>query len=341
MRSQRFPLWVISIGNLSAGGTGKSPHSEYVARLLIKLNKQYENLDLPPNKIGILSRGYGRINKGFLLVNNSSNAKEIGDEPMQLKKRLKDIYIAVDEHRVRGIKILLSLNPQLRMIILDDGFQHRYVKRNLSILLTNYNDPFYNDSMLPAGRLREPKGGYKRADIIIVTNVPVNISDVEKKLLLKNIKSTSKQKVYFSSIFYEPLAPVFKNTPAAPPIDKNCTVLLMTGIANTHSIYTHLAEMARDVIHVPFRDHHIFTSEDIAKVAKTFNTITNPKKIIITTEKDSMRLHIGDLMKDFGTAPVYYLPISVKVHDESDFENDLIAGLSPLDANKPIRKIHT
>jgi tetraacyldisaccharide 4'-kinase len=339
LRSQRFPLWVISIGNLSAGGTGKSPHSEYIARLLLKLNGQYENLDLPPHKIGILSRGYGRLNKGFLLVNNSSNAKEIGDEPMQLKKRLKDIYIAVDEFRVRGIKILLSLNPQLRMIILDDGFQHRYVKRNLSILLTNYNDPFYNDSMLPAGRLREPKGGYKRANIIIITNIPFAISDVEKKLILKNINPTSTQKVFFSSIHYEPMAPVFKSYTPAPAIDKNCTVLLFTGIANTHSIYNHLAEIARDVVHVPFKDHHIFINADIAKIMKAFNNISNPHKVIITTEKDSMRLHVGELMKDFGTAPLVYLPISVKVHNEADFENEIIASLSPLDANKPIRKL--
>ena len=188
LRSHRFPLWVISIGNLSAGGTGKSPHSEYIARLFEKLSRTtYENLDLSFDKMGIISRGYGRVNKGFLLVNNSSNAREIGDEPMQLKKRLKDIYVGVDESRVRGIKILLSLNPQLRMMILDDGFQHRYVKPNLSILLTNYNDPFYNDTMLPAGLLREPKGGYKRAKIIIVTNTPLNITDVEKKLILKNL----------------------------------------------------------------------------------------------------------------------------------------------------------
>ena len=339
LRSRPFPLWVICIGNLSAGGTGKSPHSEYIARLMERLTKSHANLDLHFDKIGIISRGYGRINRGFLLVNNSSNAREIGDEPMQLKRRLKDIYIGVDENRVRGIKILLSLNPQLRMIIMDDGFQHRYVKPTLSILLTNYNDPFYNDHILPAGRLREPKRGYKRAKYIIVTNVPVNITDVEKKLVLKNINPTSHQKVFFSSIYYEALSPVFKTTNPIPAIDKDCTVLLLTGIANTHSIYNHMAEIARDVVHIPYADHHIYTPADIAKVVKAFNAISNPNKFIVTTEKDSVRLHLGDLMKDFGTAPIFFLPIHVKVHEEKDFEEALLNNLPPLNPNKPIQKL--
>jgi tetraacyldisaccharide 4'-kinase len=338
LRSRRFPIWIITVGNLSAGGTGKSPHTEYIARLMENLTRSYENLDLTFNKIGVISRGYGRANRGFLLVNNSSNAREIGDEPMQLKKRLKDIYIGVDESRVRGIRILLSLNPQLRLILLDDGFQHRYVKPTLSILLTNYNAPFYNDHMLPAGRLREPPIGYKRAKIIIVTNVPVNITDLEKKLIVKNINPTRKQKVFFSSIYYEALQPVFNSKHPVPVIDKNCTVLLLTGIANTHSLYNHLAEMAGDVIPFPFPDHHIFESTDISKVVKTFNNISNPNKVIITTEKDSVRLHLGELMRDFGTAPVFYLPIRVKVHEEKDFENEIISSLNPLSPNKPILK---
>jgi len=339
LRSTKFPLWVITVGNLSAGGTGKSPHVEYIARLMEKLTKNYENLDLTYNRIAILSRGYGRANKGFLLVNNSSNAREIGDEPLQLKRRLKDVSVGVDENRVDGINSLMTINPQIKMVLLDDAYQHRYVKPDLSVLLTNYNVPFYNDTMLPTGMLREPRRGYKRAKFIIVSSTPINITDTEKKLIVEKINPKSSQKVFFSSIYYESLLPVYKGDYPTPLIDKNYTVLLLTGIANTHSIYNHLAEIARDVVPVSFRDHHTFQSSDIAKVIKAYNAISNPNKIIITTEKDSMRLQLGELKKDFGTVPLFYLPIRVKVHEEKDFEEALINSLTPLDKTKPIRKI--
>ena len=337
--SARFPVWVISIGNLSVGGTGKSPHAEYIVRLLEKLTKNYDNLDLSFDRLAILSRGYGRANKGFLLVNNSSNAMEIGDEPMQLKRRLKDVYIGVDGNRVRGVRMLLSLNPQIRAIVLDDAFQHRYIKRDISILLTNYNNPFYNDSMLPAGRLREPRMGYKRAQFIIVTNVPMNITDIEKRIILKSINPKSNQKVYYSSIIYQSLLPVFKNGGPIPEMDKNCSVLLITGIANANSLYNHLLEITKDVVHVSFPDHYVFKPADIVKAIKLFDAITNPNKIIVTTEKDAMRLQVGTLINSFGTAPVFYLPISVKVHEEKDFEEAIISGLNPLTPTKPIRKL--
>lgn len=339
LRSQRFPIWVISIGNLSVGGTGKSPHAEYLARLLERLTKNHENLDLPFNKIAILSRGYGRANGGFLLVNATSLATEVGDEPLQVKRKLNDVYVGVDEKRANGIKTLLSLNPGLRAIILDDAFQHRYVKRDLSILLTNYNTPFYRDHILPAGRLREPRRGYKRAQFIIVTNTPPLITDIEKKLILKDIAPKSKQMVFYSSIIYHPIAPVFAVGSPIPQIDKNHSVLLLTGIANAHSLYNHLAEIARDVIHIPFPDHHVFHAADIAKVVKSFDTISNPNKIIITTEKDAMRLQAGSLVNNFGTVPVYYIPITVKVHEEEKLEQAIISSLHPLGTDKPIRKL--
>ena len=338
LRSRKFPIWVISIGNLSMGGTGKSPHTEYIARLMEKLNKKYDNLDLPFHKIGILSRGYKRVTSGFLLVNKTSNAREVGDEPMQMKNRLNEVSVGVDGNMIRGIHVLLSLNPQLKLILLDDAFQHRYVRPDFSILLTNYNAPYYNDSVLPSGGLREPKSGYKRAKFIIVTNVPVNITDVEKKLIFKNINPKSSQKIFHSSIIYNSLMPVFKSKEATPSIDKNTSVVLLTGIANTHSLYNHLAEVARDVVHVEFPDHHMYTPTDIAKVTKAFTSVSNPNKIIVTTEKDSVRLVLGELMKAFGTAPVYYLPIEVKVHEEKEFEEAIISNLPSLNPNKPVTK---
>lgn len=339
LRSRKFPIWVISIGNLSMGGTGKSPHTEYIARLMERLTRtKYVNLDLTFDKIAVLSRGYKRVTSGFLLVNKTSNAREVGDEPMQMKKRLNESYVGVDGNRVRGIHVLLSLNPQIRMVLLDDAYQHRYVRPDFSILLTNYNCPYYTDSMLPGGTLREPRGGYRRAKFIIVTNVPVNITDVEKKLILKNINPRPEQKLFFSSIAYNSLVPVFKVDYTAPLIDKNYSVVLFTGIGNSHSLYNHMAEIARDVVHVTFPDHHMFKSNDIMKVLSAYNNISNPNKVIITTEKDSVRLQLGELMKAFGTAPVFYLPIEVKVHEEQEFEDAIISNLSPLNPNKPIIK---
>jgi tetraacyldisaccharide 4'-kinase len=321
LRSHRFPLFVISIGNLSVGGTGKSPHAEYIARLL-------EKLSFPFDKMAILSRGYGRRSKGFSLVTTLSTADEVGDEPLQLKRKLNGVSVAVHEKRVDGINKLLELSSQLKAVILDDAFQHRYVKRDLSILLTNYNAPFYNDCMLPAGRLREPRRGYKRAQFIIVTSTPVNITTIEKKLILEKIKPKHKQKVFFSSIVYQSLCPVFNVDTPISGIDKSCSVLLLTGIANAHSLYSYLTEKTRDVIHIPFPDHYAFKISDITKVIKSFNAITNPNKIIVTTEKDAMRLQSDHLLKEFGTAPICYLPIQVKVHEEKEFKDALLTSLT-------------
>ena len=182
--------------------------------------------------------------------------------------------------------------------------------------------------MLPTGRLREPRRGYKRAQIIVVTNAPANITPIEKKIILKDIKPKDKQKIFYSSVFYQPLIPLFKNDYPIPDINKNYSVLLLTGIANSHGLYNHLAEKARDVIHLPFPDHHVFYSADIAKVIKSFQDISNPDKVIITTEKDAMRLQSDTFENDeFKTAPVFYLPISVKVHAEKDFEDAIMNSL--------------
>lgn len=329
IQSKRFPTWVISIGNLSVGGTGKSPHAEYIARVLDNMNKKYLELHMPLNKMAILSRGYGRSTTGFVMVNENSHAGEVGDEPLQLKRRLKEIYVAVDEDRGHGIATLLEKDRWIHVVILDDAFQHRYVKSDLSILLTNYNFPFYKDHMLPWGRLREPRRGYKRARFIFVTDTPPGISEDEKKRIIDKINPGYKQRVFFSSIIYQDLLPVFKDTPGAAPIDKTSSVLLFTGIANPQSLYAHLNGVAKEVIHIAFPDHHIFQAEDIAKVMNAYNTISNPGKLIITTEKDAMRLQTGDLINGFGSTPVFYIPIQVKINNEEKLEDALISKLSP------------
>jgi tetraacyldisaccharide 4'-kinase len=329
IRSTRFPTWVISIGNLSVGGTGKSPHVEYMARVLEGMNNKYKGLHMPLNKMAIVSRGYGRTTTGFVMVNETSDAGQVGDEPLQLKRRLKEVYVAVDEDRVHGINTLLEKNRWIHLVILDDAFQHRYVKSDLSILLTNYNFPFYKDYMLPFGRLREPRSGYKRARFIFVTDTPPNISEGEKKQIIDKINPGYKQKVFFSSIFYQDLLPVFKNTPDAPPIDKATSVVLFTGIANPQSLYAHLNATAKEVTHIVFPDHHIFQPDDITKVVNAYNATLNPNKLIVTTEKDAMRLETGNLINSFGHTPVFYLPIQVKVDADERLEDSIISKLSP------------
>lgn len=329
IKSKRFPAWVISIGNLSVGGTGKSPHVEYMVRALERMNKKYVELQMPLDKMAILSRGYGRSTTGYLMVNETSDAKEVGDEPLQLKRRLKEVHVVVDEDRAHGITTLLAKFRWIHVIILDDAFQHRYVKSDLSILLTNYNFPFYKDRMLPAGKLREPRSGYKRARLIFVTDTPSGISEAEKKEIITKINPGYKQKVFFSSIIYQDILPVIENTPAAPAINKNSSIVLFTGIANPQTLYAHLNGLAKEVIHIPFPDHHTFQTDDIAKVMNVYNGISNPDKLIITTEKDSMRLQSGDIIKGFGGTRVFYIPIQVKVHDEEKLEDAIISKLSP------------
>lgn len=329
IHSKRFPTWVISIGNLSVGGTGKSPHTEYIARMLENMNKKYIELHMPMNKMAVLSRGYGRTTTGFVMVSETSDAKEVGDEPLQLKRRLKEIYVAVDEDRGHGITTLLQKDRLIHAVILDDAFQHRYVKSDLSILLTNYNFPFYKDRMLPAGRLREPRKGYKRARLIFVTDTPPGITETEKKNIIDKINPGYKQKVFFSSITYQNLLPVFKNVSAAPVIGKDCSIVLFTGIANPQSLYAHLNGIAKEVVHIAFPDHHIFQTGDLAKVKNAYNTISNPNKVIITTEKDAMRLQTDNITSDFGELPVFYIPILVKVHNEEQLEDVLISKLNP------------
>lgn len=328
LHSERFPTWVISIGNLSVGGTGKSPHAEYFVRLLNNMSLKEKRLGMGFGNLAILSRGYGRITKGFLSVTETSSACEVGDEPLQLKRRLKEVFVAVDENRVEGINIILKQKPSIRAIVLDDAFQHRYVKSDLPVLLTSYYAPFYNDHLLPVGRLRESRRGYKRARVIIVTNTPENLGEADKREIIKKIKPTYKQKVFFSHIAYQPLVPVFNKELPGPALDKSYSVILFTGIANANRLRNYLAGIVKDINHISFPDHYVFQVPDITKVITAYSSLTNSNKIIITTEKDAMRLSSEELQKAFGAIPVYYMPIQVKMQKEEQLEDVLISKLT-------------
>jgi len=338
LRTRSFPAWVISVGNLSVGGTGKSPHIEYLISILDKLSAKYKNMNITASHTAVLSRGYGRRTSGFLMVTEESTAQDVGDEPKQVKDKFKDVYVAVDEKRARGVKKLLEINKEINLFLLDDAVQHRYVTPTFSLLLTNYHKPFYEDHLLPVGKLREQRRGYKRADIIIVTRTPYNLLDVEKKMVIKKINPLTHQKVFFSSVIYETPVAVYPDCTVIPKIEKTTSVVLLTGIANSNDLRKSLIAQTKEVKHFNYPDHHWYSLVDVMKVVDAFNGIDNPDKIIITTEKDAMRLHQSSVIEQLGKLPIFYIPIHIKVREEAEFEAEILRYLSSSHLYKPIAK---
>ncbi len=291
-KSTKFPFPVICVGNLSAGGTGKTPMIEYLLELL---SKNY--------KVAALSRGYGRETKGFILLDGSESAREVGDEPLQFKSRFKDAIIAVDENRVHGISLLENrFSPEV--ILLDDAFQHRKVKAGLNILLTSYGDLYVDDFMLPTGNLREPLRGVKRARIIVVTKCPADLTRKEQDEISKRLKLKSYQKLYFSYIEYA--EKIYKeDEEISLSAILNEKISLVTGIANPKSLCNYLDKMKIDFTHFKFPDHHNFSPSDLKKFSSASR--------ILTTEKDYMRLK--NLISHPG---LYYLPIKMKFISNPD-----------------------
>ncbi len=286
LHSETYDFPIICVGNLSVGGTGKTPMVEYLVMLL---KSEF--------KIATLSRGYKRKTKGFIIANNSTTVENIGDEPMQFHDKFNDITVAVDADRRHGISQLMKYD--IETIILDDAFQHRRVEAGLNILLTTFSNPFYNDYVLPTGNLREPRNGAKRADIIIITKCPQNLNDSQKAEIIGNVKPSRHQKVFFSEIGYGVLPKEVKK------ID---SFTLVTGIANPKPMVDHLRLQDLDFEHLQFKDHHEFTTSEIDELKS--------KKIILTTEKDYMRL------KDHITnEKLFFLPIEVIIDNSAEFNN--------------------
>lgn len=312
--SEKFPVPVICIGNLTVGGTGKTPHTEYLAGRLRK-----------ERRVAVLSRGYKRRSRGFVLANEVTTAEELGDEPFQIKQKFPDVLVAVDANRRRGIRLLLSLPPEIRpeVILLDDAFQHRYVIPSLSILLTDNARLFTQDYLLPAGRLREPQEGVGRADIVIVTKCPSEMNDGERRRIREEIgrKATGKP-IYFTRIEYQDLQPVFPEKASALSLrlGKDDGVLLVSGIANPQPLVEKMKKQAGEVELVAFADHHAFGSEDLRQVEERFGRLRSKRKYIITTEKDAARLldnpWVGEALKLY----LYYIPISISFCGEGEKE---------------------
>lgn len=270
-----FKLPVLVVGNLSVGGTGKTPQIEYLIRLL---NNTF--------KIAVLSRGYKRKTEGFVLVNDTHNANDVGDEPLQYFKKFRNIQVAVDANRVAGISKLLDLKwPEV--ILLDDAYQHRKVKGSFYILLTKYNDLFIDDYLLPTGNLRESRRGAKRADVILVTKCMADLSKDTQENIKQKLSKYAKN-IFFTSISYDSEI----SGTASVLVDKlkDYEVLLITGIANPSPLLLYLKSKKVNFKHLSFPDHHHFSDKDIDVIQKEYLAIKSSKKIILTTEKDFVRL---------------------------------------------------
>ncbi|MEM1003343.1 MAG: tetraacyldisaccharide 4'-kinase [Bacteroidota bacterium] len=296
LKSKSYNLPIICIGNLSTGGTGKTPMVEYLIRLI----KDKSN-------VAVLSRGYKRKTKGFVMADFSSTVEDIGDEPYQYYSKFANIKVAVDESRVHGIDSLLELKDPPHSIILDDAFQHRYVDAGLNILLTSFDKPFYEDVILPTGNLREPRMGYKRAHIIIVTKSPDNLEEVDKIKIVNKIKPLGHQRVFFSSIKYGGVALNLKKKSIA--LDSFGSFTLVTGIANPQPFVDYLKSIGHTFKEIRYPDHHDFSERNLADLQK--------KGRILTTEKDFVRLSGTSLVE---TNEVYYIPIEFTIDRPKEFE---------------------
>ncbi len=305
LSSQSFDGPVICVGNLSLGGTGKTPQIEYLIRLL---RNNYS--------VAVLSRGYGRKTKGFLLAEPNMTYREIGDEPRQYLTKFNDVVVAVDEKRANGINTLLNLNPRPQIILLDDAFQHRRVNAGLNILLTDYHNLYPKDYLFPTGRLRDLNLAAKRAHAIVVTKTPKIFSPFTKKRLTEIIKPRLGQKLFFSYIKYGSLLPVATNQKIPIPRSVS-TILMFCGIANPYPLEEHLRDKCNELIVKLFPDHHSFSEGDVESIIREYDSILGRNKIMVTTEKDVKRLIDSPYFSAFENLPLFYIPIEVRFHDES------------------------
>ena len=317
--STSFNIPIISVGNLAVGGTGKTPHVEFLLDLL-KSNK----------KVAMLSRGYKRKTKGFVLAKENANSDLIGDEPFQIFSKNPEVTVAVDEKRVHGVRKLNELHPEIEVIILDDAYQHRQIAPGFSILLTDYSNLYTLDSHLPGGNLRESKKGSKRADLIIITKCPEKLSAIEMRIIEKEFSIKPHQSLFFSCYKYDEIKPVFPDS-VSEIISLNkikktkAGVLLVAGIVSPQPIVEQINKYSNTVETLFFKDHHSFQRQDILAIQKKFEKIENQEKIILVTEKDAARIVS---MPDFPNVlkqVIYTIPISVKIlnNQEQNFTDKI------------------
>lgn len=309
--SKSFDFPVLNVGNLSVGGTGKSPHVAYLNQLLS-----------PLFKTAIVSRGYHRQTKGVRLVEQNSLAEEVGDEPLQLKQNFPNTPILVAEHRVLGIETVLKQDEKINCVLLDDAFQHWRIRANVQILLTTFEQPFFEDWVLPMGRLREFKSGYRRADIIIVTKCPSNITPVQKAYFCRRIQPFPHQQIFFSYFKYQTLYSLL-DRPRTRAVEtlKGQDITLITAIANTSYLEEHLLSYVKSIQSLKFLDHHYYTQKDLEKLKRIAQN-----QLIITTEKDAVKLKMHQTYLEKEGMAIYVLPIEVEIafNEKQMFKTSLL-----------------
>ena len=309
-KSKAYDVPVIVVGNITVGGTGKTPHVEYLVKQIC--NKR---------RVAVVSRGYGRSTSGFVEVKPDSDVRSVGDEPLQIKRKFANVLVAVDEVRTHAIDRLLTENSA-NTFILDDAFQHRHVKAGLNIVLVDYNRPIFNDWMLPAGRLREPRSGINRANIVVVTKCPDSLTEQQRRDFTACLRLKPGTEVFFTRFGYGQLVAI-GSSPSAPALN-DATVVVATGIARPERLYDHLTDSGAKVLGLKFPDHHFFTTDDVDKIINTYHSVESKSKMVVVTEKDAMRI-TPDLADRLAGIPIYYMPIQVEfLNGQSQFD-DLVA----------------
>ena len=305
-KQNKFNIPIVGVGNITVGGTGKTPHSQYISKLL------QNNF-----KIAVLSKGYGRKTKGFKYVNIDSNYVDVGDEPLQMKKNLPELIIAVDHKRVNGVNKIMKEHPDVNCIILDDAFQHRSIKICFNILLCDYTNPIYKDWMMPVGLLRESKKGIKRADCVVISKCPENLTMEESKTIEKNLKFT--KKIFFSKIIYDKIVSLNGNKTIEKTSLKK--ILLVTGIANSNPIIEYLEKLNIQIKHLKYKDHFHYQKKDIDRIIDYYKK-QNSEIIILTTEKDAQKMKEYEELSNY---PVYYLKVSVDfIRNKDKFDEKIM-----------------
>lgn len=318
LKSRSFKVPVISVGNITVGGSGKTPHVEYLIRLLSK-----------KSQVAVLSRGYKRKSKGYVLAGKDTTMSEIGDEPYQMHRKFDGIYVAVDKDRCHGIERLTSdeETKDTDVILLDDAYQHRYVKPGINILLVDYHRLIIYDKLLPAGRLREPMSGKTRADIVIVTKCPKDLKPMSFRVLTRAMSLFPYQQLYFTCLEYGEITPLFpEGRKGINDIGEDTNVMLLTGIASPEQMEKDLKSKYKSITPLRFSDHHQFDEKDVETINQAFSEMPSPKAII-TTEKDSTRLEGLEGLSDEVRKSLYVIPIEVKVMlDQEEKFNDTMTN---------------
>lgn len=331
LKSKEFDIPVISIGNITVGGTGKTPHVEYLVELL---SSKFE--------VVTLSRGYKRKTKGFRQVEPDSEVSEVGDEPLQIKRKYPGTKVVVCENRVKGIQNLLDETNETQpdVVILDDAFQHRRITPGINILLIDYNRPVKEDLLLPAGRLREGIHQMRRANMIVFSKCPDKVTPIMRRILQKDVRLKPYQNIFFTKFEYQQISPVFN----APPLDfsllkaKHYSILIISGIASPKPVQEYLEQFGEEVEIMFFPDHHYYSGNDVLAILHRFDTFKSNNKIMVTTEKDAIRFkELSGLAVQFKKS-LYYLPVKVKFLDEEKSFNKRILGY--VGENKSNRRLH-